>query len=88
VGNTSATFSYLEETALLDYFWLWIAAIILCMPVRKAVANFVDNKIQPSFAAAPYIVATCRAVISVALLVLCVALLVGATNNAFIYTRF
>jgi alginate O-acetyltransferase complex protein AlgI len=88
VGNTTATFSYLEETALLDNFWLWIAAIILCMPIRNAVASFIDHKIQPSFVGAPYIVATGRAIISVALLLLCVALLVGATNNAFIYTRF
>jgi alginate O-acetyltransferase complex protein AlgI len=88
LGQGSLSFSYFEETAIYDYFWLWVAAVILCLPVRKWVANFVDYKIVPSCAAASYAVATARTFISILLLALSVALLVGATNNAFIYTRF
>lgn len=77
------------ESLVFDNLWLWIAAIILCMPVRPLIAEKIDRyteqggSLQVAFG-----VQLTRALISGAILVICVALLVGATNNAFLYTRF
>lgn len=87
-GQTSVSFSYVEEGALLDNFWLWIVAILFCMPVRRWVERLADRSIGAIPAMGPHLMAAVRASLSVALLILCTALLVGATNNAFIYTRF
>lgn len=76
------------QSLVFDNFWLWVAAIVLCLPIRKIVAEKADSFALkgPSFVS-PAVLAT-RALISVAILAISVALLVGATNNAFIYTRF
>lgn len=83
LGQQSLEFTFVEESALLDYFWLWVAGVLLCMPVRRSLGNMLDKHDGSG-----YVAAIVRACISVCILVLCVALLVGATNNAFIYTRF
>lgn len=76
------------ESAVFDNFWLWITGLLFCMPVRSFVTDF-SNRLRPdkhslvSFAFAVTKVAVC-----VALLLLSVTLLIGATNNAFLYTRF
>lgn len=75
----------LETGALTDKFWLWAAAIVFTMPVRGATARLTDRCAGPVRGA---LCMTARVCVSLALLVLSVALLVGATNNAFIYTRF
>ena len=75
------------ESAIFDNLWIWVAAILLCMPVRPFLANHAD-RIAISGSTAAYSVQLTRAIISVAILGACIALLVGATNNAFIYTRF
>lgn len=65
-------------TALQDKALLWVTAIVLCMPVRRWVEKpFSHQAFMPI-----------KAVVHAALLALCVAMLVGATNNPFIYTRF
>ncbi len=85
-GNaTKAAADIVEQCALTDNFWLWIIAIIFSMPIRKVVSNFVTTRMS---SIAPVITLSSRIVISVTILILSVALLVGATNNAFIYTRF
>ncbi|MDE6535425.1 MAG: MBOAT family protein [Muribaculaceae bacterium] len=77
------------ETVLSDNFWLWVAAIVFCLPIRPFVAKKLDK-----FAAnangntAVYTLYIGRALIALTILVVCASLLVGATNNAFIYTRF
>ena len=63
---------FISQSALTDHFWLWIVALLFCMPVRRWLP---DHFLM-------------RLVLSLVVLVLSVALLVGATNNAFIYTRF
>ena len=68
-----------EMSALTDKFWLWIVAVIFCMPIRKLLSDRVKGH---------FIRITVSVILSFALLILCTALLVGATNNAFIYTRF
>lgn len=76
------------ESVLIDNLWLWVAALILCLPVRQ----HVEKIGQKAASALPYVgdytLQFCHAIVSVVILICCVALLVGATNNAFIYTRF
>ena len=63
---------FISQSALTDHFWLWIVALLFCMPIRRWLPDHV----------------LVRLALSLVVLVLSVALLVGATNNAFIYTRF
>lgn len=76
------------ESALIDNMWLWIAAIILCLPIRRQVENIGLKFIAKVPGVGNYTVQFCHALVSVVILICSVALLVGATNNAFIYTRF
>ncbi|MDE7096138.1 MAG: MBOAT family protein, partial [Muribaculaceae bacterium] len=76
------------ETVIIDNLWLWVAAIILCLPVRKQVEKIGYKMAKSIPYAGNYTVQFCHAVVSIVILCCCVALLVGATNNAFIYTRF
>ena len=76
------------ESAVMDNLWLWVFAIILCMPVREKIARFADRIAIKMGQGGEIVLQACRAVISIAIIITSVALLVGATNNAFIYTRF
>lgn len=76
------------ESVLIDNMWLWIAAIILCLPIRRQVENIGLKFIAKVPGVGNYTVQFCHALVSVVILICSVALLVGATNNAFIYTRF
>ena len=87
-GQVATFTDFASQTAITDNFWLWIAAIVLSMPVRSAVESFLDKHSANGNGLATTVVFTARTALSVAILVLSVALLVGATNNAFIYTRF
>lgn len=78
-ASTGALTDFAAESALWNHFWLWIVGIVFCLPVY-------DWLSRRHFS--PTLVTATRIVMSLALLVLSVALLVGATNNAFIYTRF
>ncbi len=71
-GLAGATTDFAAESILTDKFWLWIVAIAFCLPLRISTST-------------NFIV---RTAVSAVIIVLSVALLVGATNNAFIYTRF
>ena len=79
-GQAETFHDFLTISTLTDYFWVWVAAIIFCLPIRSKVEQLLENHRAITFSV--------RMVLSVAILVLSVALLVGATNNAFIYTRF
>ncbi len=76
------------ESVVMDNFWLWIAAILFCMPIRTVVARIADKIALSSPNLGAHVVMLSRSLIVVVILVVSVALLVGATNNAFIYTRF
>lgn len=76
------------ESAVMDNLWLWVAALLLCLPLRPMAARAADNLVANGPAGSAHAVQLMRASISVGILVVSVALLVGATNNAFIYTRF
>lgn len=85
-GRTEKIMDFAAQTALFNNFWLWVAGIIFSMPVYDFV-NKHFSKIKSETLRANIALVT-RVVISLCLLFLSVALLVGATNNAFIYTRF
>lgn len=85
-GGGSLTFGLEEETALTDNFWIWIAAVLFCMPLRRVMEGYAERRLTGQ--AGRHLLAISRAAASAIILILCVALLVGATNNAFIYTRF
>ena len=71
---------FTAETALTDHFWLWIVALLLC--VDWSWAGRLGRLSSSGLGG------VLRIVFSLFILILSVALLVGATNNAFIYTRF
>ncbi len=106
-GQGVALTDFLSQTTLTDYFWLWIVALVFCLPVREWCVNLLarmfvrkesgDNAVNGLDSSESsnaksfwyrFFVYSARTVVSVVILVLSVALLVGATNNAFIYTRF
>ena len=87
-GNVPNGIDFLTTTALTDNFWLWAAAILFAMPIRRIIASLFDRFLGRFQFVHGALLFTTRLVISICLLILSVALLVGATNNAFIYTRF
>lgn len=87
VGRAQSLHDFVTTSALTDNFWLWLTAIVFCMPVRKFVATQFDRHVANRRFKTTMVFAT-RTLLSVVLFVASVALLVGATNNAFIYTRF
>lgn len=77
------------ESVITDNLWLWIAALALCLPIRTKIAAKADSiATSAKGRTAAFAVQFGRALIAVIILTISVALLVGATNNAFIYTRF
>lgn len=87
-GGGGAFHDFSSSAALMNNFWLWVAALIFCMPVYKTVNGWFEKLMDDKETMKLNIALVVRIVLSVVLLVSSVALLVGATNNAFIYTRF
>ena len=79
---------FVATNAIYSHLWLLIAALLLCMPVRDAIGSLTQKALSrcPRICAA--VCFSSRIVLSLSILLLSAALLVGATNNAFIYTRF
>lgn len=88
IGQGSHFSDFISQSAITDNFWLWVAAIVLSMPVRQTAYDLFTKLLPAEGVAAKTAVFVVRTVLSLTILVLSVALLVGATNNAFIYTRF
>lgn len=87
-GQRGELVNFAATSALHDKFWLWIAALLLCLPVHTIGAKLIAKCCGRHTHAEQYMICLVRMVLSMVILVLSVALLVGATNNAFIYTRF
>ena len=79
---------FLTVSAITDYFWLWVIALLLSMPLRTWAASLVARLSPSGSRCHTAIIFTARLILSLSILAISVALLVGATNNAFIYTRF
>lgn len=88
IGNSKNIYDFAAESSCFDNFWLWMMGILFSMPIYDFVSGLFGKVMPRHTVLKKNIVLFARTVISVVLLVLSVALLVGATNNAFIYTRF
>lgn len=86
--NESAGFPIEVENALFDNFWILMAALILCLPVGSYIKKKSALVFTSSSPALSYATQISRTVVSILILGISVVLLVGATNNAFLYTRF
>ena len=87
-GQAATLHDFTVESALLDNFWLWVVGIIFCLPVYDTVARLFHRVFRRQTTLKKNLVLLTRLSVSAVLLLVSVALLVGATNNAFIYTRF
>lgn len=67
------------KQAITGNLWLWILALTFAMPVRSLAESRIQNQ------TVKYAI---RTALSLLILFLSVSLLVGATNNAFLYFRF
>ena len=84
-GGAAQNVDFVAEAALLNNFWLWVVGVLCCLPLfdwfKRLLAKLTGDTQS-------VLLTVCQILFSAAVLVLSVALLVGATNNAFIYTRF
>lgn len=76
----SGTHNIQTTAALFDHFWLWLLALAACLPLRR----WVHARIAPY----PAALMAVRLAATLLLIVTSVTLLIGETNNPFIYTRF
>jgi alginate O-acetyltransferase complex protein AlgI len=87
-GNAKVATDFVSESALLDNFWLWVAALLFCLPLRHVLSEFVERSCNERRVLKQSLFFAAHLSVSLVMLICSVALLVGATNNAFIYTRF
>lgn len=86
-GGAPST-DFVAEAALLNNCWLWVLGIVLCLPVGEWLSKLSACVFRSLPRTEAVVETTFRVAFGVMVLGLSVALLVGATNNAFIYTRF
>ena len=85
-GHGAPFHDFTVESAFFSNFWLWVTAVVFSMPVYDTITRLAGKWCPASCIG--FLTLTVRLLLSIALLALSVSLLVGATNNAFIYTRF
>ena len=83
-GGAETLSDFTVGSALRSRFWLWIAAIVSCLPLGRWLHDLIGEKNILGRS----VLSVSKLVLAVALLAVSTALLVGATNNPFIYTRF
>ncbi|MBO6025910.1 MAG: MBOAT family protein [Bacteroidales bacterium] len=83
-GGSKAFSDFAAINTLSTYGWLWVIAILFCLPLREWLNRWISGWKKPR----PTLVLVARSILALLLLTISVALLVGATNNAFLYTRF
>jgi alginate O-acetyltransferase complex protein AlgI len=87
-GQEGSFHDFVTISALMDNCWLWVICLLFCMPLRHWTDELLQRIAHQGGFVHESLLFVSRLMISAVLLVLSVALLVGATNNAFIYTRF
>ena len=85
-GAKDGAGNFVATSALLDNFFLWIGAILLSLPVGRTLEGWILKLFGQK--AGEAVLEVSKLLLSLGILLLSCALLVGATNNAFIYTRF
>ena len=88
MGYAQVKMDFISKAAISDHFWIWVAAILFSMPLRDFAARLTMRVAGNNSALTQNIFLVTRILVSAAILVMSVALLVGATNNPFLYTRF
>ncbi len=88
VGQCAAFHDFHTESAIFNYFYLWVAALVFCLPLRRWMEGWFDRLADRHAFLHGSLMLVYRFTASAVLLAVSTALLVGATNNAFIYTRF
>jgi alginate O-acetyltransferase complex protein AlgI len=83
-GQAEAMSDFTVRSALTSRCWLWVAALLCCLPLGR----WLESLIGTRRAMGRGVISLSKLVIALALLAVSTALLVGATNNPFIYTRF
>ena len=83
-GKAESFTDFTVRSALTSRFWLWIAALACCLPLGRWIRDAIGEK----HLLGRSVLSVLKLVLAVALLAVSTALLVGATNNPFIYTRF
>lgn len=87
-GGAEHLSDFTVTSAVFDNFWLWITAIMLCMPVRQRAVDL-NNYIGRKFPAMSLNIAlVCKLLLVTGILFVSVMMLIGSTNNPFLYTRF
>ncbi len=83
-GHGAASSNFVALNALSSYGWLWVVAVLCCLPIRDWLEHWVSRWERPR----PNLMLAANSIVALLLLFVSVALLVGSTNNAFLYTRF
>ena len=83
-GGAETLSDFTVGSALRSRFWLWIGALVCCLPLGRWLHDLIGEKNILGRS----VLSVSKLVLAVALLAVSTALLVGATNNPFIYTRF
>ena len=83
-GGAEVFSDFAALNTLSSYGWLWVASVLFCLPIRKWFVSWTARWT----ASHPSLFLVTRSILAFFLLAVSVALLVGATNNAFLYTRF
>lgn len=87
-GQVDVFHNIITTTAINDRLLLWITAILFVMPLRQWCIKLTDRIASKDGRTNLNIKFATKLIVSAAILIVSVALLVGATNNAFLYTRF
>jgi alginate O-acetyltransferase complex protein AlgI len=88
IGDTTINTDFISQCALSNNFWLWVLALLFCLPIQQWTRNIFEHSFIKNSQFKQVIVFCLHITISMFILFCSIALLVGATNNAFIYTRF
>ena len=83
-GKAEALSDFTVRSALTSRCWLWVAAVACCLPLGRWIESLIGTK----RALGRGVLTFSKLALALALLAVSTALLVGATNNPFIYTRF
>ncbi|MDE6218356.1 MAG: MBOAT family protein [Muribaculaceae bacterium] len=87
-GGAEHFSDFTATSAIFDNFWLWITAILFCLPIREHTSRLSCRVFGENSGMHHALSLTSRVAIAAGILLLSVTLLIGATNNPFLYTRF
>lgn len=87
-AGSAGGWDYLAQNALTSNLWLLIAAVICCVPFGRFIRSFYDEAGTVRSAGLATLMTIMKIVCAAALLAASTLLLIGDTNNPFLYLRF